>query len=58
MATNYTNWKKRVIFGNISSCNTEWNEKLIEQLVNGEIDIAIGTHALIEEDIQFKNLGI
>lgn len=33
-------------------------ELLIEDLKNGEIDIAIGTHALIEENIEFKNLGL
>ena len=27
------------------------------QLANGEIDILIGTHALIEKDVVFKNLG-
>ena len=27
-------------------------------LENGEIDILIGTHALIEEDVKFKNLGL
>ena len=29
-----------------------------EGLENGEIDILIGTHALIEEVVQFKNLGL
>lgn len=29
-----------------------------EQLLNGEIDILIGTHALLEDIVQFKNLGI
>ena len=29
-----------------------------EQLRNGEIDILIGTHALIEKDVQFANLGL
>ena len=33
-------------------------EELIEKLKNGEIDIAVGTHALIEENIEFKNLGL
>ena len=28
-----------------------------EGLRNGEIDILIGTHALIEDEVQFKNLG-
>ena len=29
-----------------------------EQLMNGEMDILVGTHALLEEVVQFKNLGI
>ncbi|WP_316802720.1 ATP-dependent DNA helicase RecG [Pedobacter nototheniae] len=31
---------------------------LHQQLENGEIDILIGTHALIEDKVQFKNLGL
>ena len=31
---------------------------LHEQLRNGEIDILIGTHALIEKEVQFANLGL
>ncbi len=31
---------------------------LHEQLLNGEIDILIGTHALLEDVVQFKNLGL
>ena len=31
---------------------------VLEQLVTGEIDILVGTHALIEETVQFKNLGL
>ncbi|MFA4851419.1 MAG: ATP-dependent DNA helicase RecG [Bacteroidales bacterium] len=31
--------------------------KIHEQLENGELPILIGTHALIEEKVQFKNLG-
>lgn len=30
---------------------------LLEQLANGEIDILIGTHALIQPDVVFKQLG-
>lgn len=30
---------------------------ILEQLQNGEIDLVIGTHALIEAPVQFKNLG-
>ena len=29
-----------------------------ESLKNGEIDIIVGTHALIQDDVQFKNLGL
>jgi ATP-dependent DNA helicase RecG len=31
---------------------------LHEKLLNGEIDILIGTHALIEDVVKFKNLGL
>ena len=38
---------------------TAKNKKIIlEKLRNGEIDIIIGTHALIEENVEFKNLGL
>ncbi|MBQ9313546.1 MAG: ATP-dependent DNA helicase RecG [Clostridia bacterium] len=33
-------------------------QELIEDLKNGKINIAIGTHALIEENIEFQNLGL
>jgi len=33
-------------------------ELLHESLRNGELDILIGTHALIEDTVQFKNLGL
>ena len=40
--------------------NTKKKERIVlhEQLENGEIDILIGTHALIEDKVQFKNLGL
>jgi ATP-dependent DNA helicase RecG len=31
---------------------------ILMQLANGEIDIVIGTHALIQEDVVFHNLGL
>lgn len=34
------------------------HKEIIEQLSKGEIDILIGTHALISEDVAFKNLGL
>ncbi len=33
-------------------------KEVLEQLVTGEIDILVGTHALIEETVQFKNIGL
>jgi ATP-dependent DNA helicase RecG len=33
-------------------------KKLLEQLEEGTIDILIGTHALIEDAVKFKNLGL
>jgi ATP-dependent DNA helicase RecG len=32
--------------------------KILKELENGEIDIIIGTHALISDDVKFKNLGL
>ena len=40
------------------STTTKQRQPLHEQLRNGEIDILIGTHALIEKDVQFTNLGL
>ena len=38
---------------------TKKNKQIIkEKLANGEIDILIGTHAMLEEDVSFKNLGL
>ncbi|GGI22869.1 ATP-dependent DNA helicase RecG [Pedobacter mendelii] len=40
--------------------STKKRERAIlhEQLESGEIDVLIGTHALIEDKVQFKNLGL
>ncbi len=32
--------------------------RILDELISGKINILIGTHALIEEDVGFKNLGI
>lgn len=42
----------------ISGITKKKKEELLERLKNGEIDILIGTHALIEENVVFKNLGL
>lgn len=33
-------------------------KKILERLKNGEIDILIGTHRIIQNDVIFKNLGL
>lgn len=33
-------------------------KKVLEELINGEIDILLGTHALIEPWVEFQNLGL
>ncbi|MEE8484516.1 MAG: ATP-dependent DNA helicase RecG, partial [Nitrospinota bacterium] len=33
-------------------------EEIKEKLKNGEIDLLVGTHAVIQEDVEFKNLGL
>lgn len=42
----------------ISGISKKKKEQLLERLANGEIDILIGTHAIIEENVVFKNLGL
>ncbi|MDR2717555.1 MAG: transcription-repair coupling factor [Treponema sp.] len=31
---------------------------ILEQVKNGEIDLLVGTHRIIQRDVQFKNLGL
>ncbi len=42
----------------ISGISKKKKENLLERLANGDIDILIGTHAIIEENVVFKNLGL
>ena len=41
-----------------SSVTKKNKEKLMERVKSGEVDVLIGTHALIEDYVEFKNLGI
>ena len=34
------------------------NEKVLEKLKSGDVDIVIGTHRLLSADVEFKNLGL
>ncbi len=40
------------------STKTKYRRTLHEQLENGEIDLLIGTHALLEDKVKFSNLGL
>ena len=40
------------------SSKTKERKILDEQLQSGELSILIGTHALLEEKVQFQNLGL
>ena len=42
----------------ISSVTKKKKAEILEKLQNGEIDILIGTHAILEENVIFKNLGL
>ena len=42
----------------ISSVTKKKKTEILEKLQNGEIDILIGTHAILEENVIFKNLGL
>lgn len=42
----------------ISNITKKRKEEILERLKNGEIDVIIGTHALLEENVVFKNLGL
>ena len=42
----------------ISSSTKKKKEDILERLKNGEIDILIGTHAILEDNVVFKNLGL
>ena len=42
----------------ISGITKKKKEDILERLKNGKIDILIGTHAIIEDNVIFKNLGL
>ena len=42
----------------ISNISKKKKTEILEKLQNGEIDVLIGTHAILEENVVFKNLGL
>jgi len=45
-------------FRELSSGRTVSRNKLLQELADGEINLVIGTHALIQKDVKFKNLAL
>lgn len=60
----YQNFSNRLLdfpinIAMLSRFKTEAEQKVIvEGIANGNVDIVIGTHRLLSEDIKFKNLGL
>jgi len=60
----YNNFKETCKLLNISieiltgSTKTLEKKRIYDELENGELQILIGTHALIQDKVKFKNLGI
>lgn len=42
----------------ISGITKKKKEDILDRLQNGDIDVLIGTHAILEENVIFKNLGL
>lgn len=42
----------------VGSQTKKEKETIINQLKNGKIDLIIGTHALLEENVEFSNIGL
>ena len=41
----------------LGSSKKKMRTKMEQDLINGQIDIAVGTHALIQDNVEFNNLG-
>jgi len=60
----YQNFKKRFEnFGLITKMLSRFhtpaeNKKIINELKEGQVDIIVGTHRLIQKDVKFKDLGL
>ena len=42
----------------VGSKTKRQKEVIKEKLKNGEVDVLIGTHAMLEDDVEFKNIGL
>lgn len=50
-----TNIKVELLVSDLTNVK---KKEIKEKLLNGEVDIIVGTHALIQKDVQFNNLGL
>ncbi|HSQ97307.1 MAG TPA: ATP-dependent DNA helicase RecG [Rickettsiales bacterium] len=64
LATQHYEWVKNICKDNniktsilTGKIKGKKREKILEDLKNGEIDILIGTHAIFQDDVEFKDLG-
>jgi len=56
-ADRFADWPFKI--ANLSRFSAKKSEReTIEQLKNGQVDIVIGTHKLLSESVQYKNLGL
>jgi transcription-repair coupling factor (superfamily II helicase) len=39
-------------------CTATQQKKILERLADGSLDVVIGTHRLVQPDVQFQNLGL
>jgi transcription-repair coupling factor (superfamily II helicase) len=39
-------------------CTSAQQKRILERLADGSIDVVIGTHRLVQPDVQFQNLGL
>ncbi len=64
LATQHYNNIKKILGKNvevrllIGSLSKKEKNKIYEELATGVVDIVIGTHALIQEDVNYANLGL
>lgn len=42
----------------MGEANDKQKDKIVQEIKEGKLNLVIGTHALLEEDVQFKNLGL
>lgn len=42
----------------VGSQTNKERERILEKLANGEVDLCVGTHALIEDEVKFKKLAL